>query len=177
MRTQGNRWSVAAFVMLTLAVLANPAWAQRAPARQNQTARQQLASADIERLFDAYTVMQAQEALALDGELLARFLPKLKALQDTRRRLDAERQRMTNRLSRVLASVPPVGEAALRDELKSLDDFDGRAAAETRAASEALAQTLDLRRRAKFRVFEWQMERRKLELVLRARGASAGQVQ
>jgi len=36
-------------------------------------------------------------------------------------------------------------------------------------ADDAIDQLLDIRQQAKFRIFEEQMERRKLELVMRAR--------
>ena len=41
-----------------------------------------------------------------------------------------------------------------------------------RKAYEAIDQVLDLRQQAQFRVFEELMERRKLELVMRARQAN-----
>jgi hypothetical protein len=177
MRTQANRWLAGAFVMVTLIALATPAWAQRGQMRQGQGPRQQLGPMEIQRLFDAYTVMQAQEALELNDEMFARFLPRLTALQETRRRLLQERQRMINRLSRALESAPTADDVTLKEQLQALDGFDTRATAETRAAYEAVASTLDTRRQAQFRVFESQMERRKLELVLRARRAEGGPLQ
>ena len=53
----------------------------------------------------------------------------------------------------------------IRDRLKSLDEIEGRLAADLRKAYEAIDQILDIRQQAKFRVFEENMERRKLELV------------
>jgi hypothetical protein len=60
----------------------------------------------------------------------------------------------------------------LRDSLKQLQDIDARGEADALKAYEAIDQVLDLRQQAKFRVFEEQMERRKLELVTRARQAN-----
>jgi hypothetical protein len=60
----------------------------------------------------------------------------------------------------------------LRDALKQLQEIDSRGEADARKAYEAIDQVLDLRQQAKFRVFEEQMERRKLELVTRARQAN-----
>jgi hypothetical protein len=60
----------------------------------------------------------------------------------------------------------------LRDALKQLQDIDTRGEADALKAYEAIDQVLDLRQQAKFRVFEEQMERRKLELVTRARQAN-----
>jgi hypothetical protein len=63
-------------------------------------------------------------------------------------------------------------EGMLRDALKQLQEIDSRGEADARKAYEAIDQILDLRQQAKFRVFEEQMERRKLELVTRARQAN-----
>jgi hypothetical protein len=60
----------------------------------------------------------------------------------------------------------------IKASLKLLQDIDDRAATDTRKAFEAVDQALDLRQQAKFRIFEEQMERRKLELVTRARQAN-----
>ena len=60
-------------------------------------------------------------------------------------------------------------DAALRDGLKALQDLDARIVVDIRKAYEAIDQVLDLRQQARFRVFEEQMERRKIELVTRAR--------
>ena len=60
-------------------------------------------------------------------------------------------------------------DAPLRDGLKALQDLDARTAAETRKAYEGIDQVLDVRQQVRFRVFEEQMERRKIELVTRAR--------
>jgi hypothetical protein len=174
MRTRGYGWLIGALVVAGLA-LAAPARAQGGQMRQGPM-RQKMGSMEIQRLFDAYAVLQAQEALELDDEAFARFLPKLKALQETRRRIDVERLRTMSQLLRSLASTPRADDAALKDQVKALDDLDVRATAEVRVASDAIMQLLDPRRQAQFRVFEWQMERRKLELVSRARRNEAGRM-
>ena len=67
--------------------------------------------------------------------------------------------------------MPPDGDegAGARERLQELQDLEGRAAAELRRAYDDLDQLLDVRRQARFRVFEQNMERRKLQLMLRAR--------
>jgi hypothetical protein len=55
-----------------------------------------------------------------------------------------------------------------------LDEADARTQAELRKAYEAINQVLDVRQQARFRVFEENMERRKLELVTKARQAGRG---
>jgi hypothetical protein len=63
-------------------------------------------------------------------------------------------------------------EAVLAERLKTLQDLDGRAADDVKKAYEAIDQVLNVLQQAKFRVFEENMERRKLDLVTRARQAN-----
>jgi len=60
-------------------------------------------------------------------------------------------------------------DAALGEKLRQLRAFDDQAAADLRRAYEAIDQVLDVRQQARFRVFEDQIERRKVELLMRAR--------
>jgi hypothetical protein len=153
----------------------------RPEARQGQARSAQQADrleiAELQRLFDAYMVMQAQEALQLDDTQFGQFLPKLKALQDTRRRNEQARNQLVGELVRLTApSAVTVDEAAVRERLRALQELESRSAAELRRAYDTIDQQLDVRRQARFRVFEQNMERRKLQLMLRARRGAAGQV-
>jgi hypothetical protein len=60
-------------------------------------------------------------------------------------------------------------DSAIRERLAALQELDSRSAAENRKAQTELDALLDPRQQARFRVFEEQVERRKLELMLRAR--------
>lgn len=129
--------------------------------------------AELQRLFDAYFVLQAQDALQVDDGQFAQFLPRIKFLQDTRRRNEQMRHQAVADLARLIAPGQSVDEAPLREKLRALQDLDGRSAVELRRAYEALDQILDARQQARFRVFEQNMERRKFDLMLRARRADA----
>jgi hypothetical protein len=74
-------------------------------------------------------------------------------------------------IRRLLTDTPP-DETQLKDRLKALQDLDARSQDDVRKAFEGLDQVLDVTQQAKFRIFEEQMERRKLELVMRARQAN-----
>lgn len=130
-----------------------------------------LRPAEIQRLFDAYFVMEAQQALGLSDAQYAPFLTKLRALQETRRRYLASRAALLLDLGRLTAprAVRPVDDTAIRAQLIALQELESRSAAETRRAYGDLDTLLDARQQARFRVFEDQLERRKLELMLRAR--------
>lgn len=191
--TQRPGLSGALAVLVALA-LTGAAWAAQDPppsggaagarvrpeARQGQARAGQQADrleiAELQRLFDAYMVMQAQEALQLDDAQFGLFLPKLKALQETRRRNEVARAQLVAELGRMTApGAAAFDEPAVKERLRSLQDLESRAAADVRRAYDAIDQQLDVRRQARFRVFEQNMERRKLQLMLRARRGTATQ--
>lgn len=126
--------------------------------------------AEIQRLFDAYVVMQAQEALQLDDAQFSRFLPQMRALQDARRRRIAERARRLDDL-RQQSDAGRVDDAQARAALRALEDWMARSEADVRRATAAVDAVLDPRQQLRFRVFEEMMDRRKLDLVARARQA------
>jgi hypothetical protein len=132
--------------------------------------RADLRPAEIQRLFDAYLVMEAQQALGLTDQQYGPFLTRLKALQDVRRRHQTARARMLLELGRLSGPrVAAADEAALKERLAALQELESRSAAESRMAYADLDALLDPRQQARFRVFEDQIERRKIELMLRAR--------
>jgi len=158
--------------------------AQGAPQRQGRQGRQPLQGgqtapeneppgvtpAEIQRMFDAYALVQAQDQLRMSDDLYSRFLLRYKALQDIRRRSLQEHTRIVTELRRLLTDRQP-NEALLKAQIEALDDVDTRTSAELKKAYEGVDELLDVKQRAGFRVFEELMERRKLELITRARGA------
>jgi hypothetical protein len=130
-----------------------------------------LAPGEVQRLLDAYALVQAQDFLGLSDDQYARFLGRLKTLQETRRRNEQARLRLLQEMLRMTNARAAVREGDLRDRLKALQDLETRASGELRKAYEGIDDVLDIRQQARFRVFEEQMERRKLELLMRARNA------
>ncbi len=123
---------------------------------------------EVGKLFDAYAVVQAQEQLGLDEEQFGRFVPRFTALLEVRRRQSQARMRLLNQLGRLVRDAP-TDEAALREQLRALDDHDASSEIEVRKASDAATALLTPVQLARFRVFEAQMERRKVDLMMRAR--------
>jgi hypothetical protein len=133
-----------------------------------------LAPAEIQRLFDAYVIRQAQQALALTDSQYPEFVSRLRALQELRRQNQRARRQAVAELARLSnRRTEPVGETAIREQMKVLEDLDATAAADLRRAYDEIDQVLDLRQQARFRVFEDQVERRKLELLLQVRRPAA----
>ncbi len=127
--------------------------------------------AEIQRMFDAYALLQAQEQLKIGDDQYTQFLTRFKALQDVRRKSLQERARIVQELRRLMNDGQP-DEAQIKERLKLLDEVEAREVIDTKRAYEAINQVLDVRQQARFRIFEEVMERRKLELVTRARLAN-----
>jgi len=128
--------------------------------------------AQVQQLFDAMLVMQSQEALSLTEQQYGQFLTRLRVLQETRRKNQQERARLINdlqRLTNVRKQGGAVNEGELKERLNSLHEVEARSAADMRKAYDSIDEVLDAYQQARFRVFEEQIERRKLELIMRAR--------
>lgn len=165
----------ASFVFLIAASIAAPAAAAQ---RQQAFDRAQAAPApppaisagEVQRLYDAYALVRAQEALQLSDEQYGRFVTRLKSLQDARRRHQQARNQVLQDLRRLTNPQTGSGdEAAIREKLTALRAEDERDAAELRKAIDGIDEVLDVRQRARFRLFEERLEQRKLELLMRAR--------
>ena len=126
---------------------------------------------EIQRLFDAYLVMEAQQALSLTDQQYPQFLTRLRGLQETRRRNQQERNQLMAQLQRMTNPRLPnrVDDAQVKERLTALQELESRNAAEMRKAYNGLDEVLDVHQQARFRVFEEQFERRKIELLMRAR--------
>lgn len=168
--------------VLAVTLLAPPsaAWAQgRSPqARQGEGELPALTPIEILNMLDAYALVQAQNALNLSDNQYGEFVSRLKKLQETRRRLQQARNGLLGELRRLTGpGVQQLDEAAVRDRLRQLRELDARTAIEMKTAYDALEEVLDLRQQARFRIFEETIERRKLDLLMRARRNAGGRGQ
>src|SRR3977135_2703791 len=113
-------------LMVSMAVLLGGSIDARAQARSGGTADEPTVTPfELQRLFDSYALLQAQEQLKINDEQYTRFLPRFKALQDARRQALQQRTRVLNDVRRLLAEVPS-DDALLKDRLKQLQDIEGR---------------------------------------------------
>lgn len=129
-----------------------------------------ISAGQVQRWFEAFTVLQAQEALELSEAQYGRFVTRLKALQDARRKHQLARNQIMGDLRRL--TNPQGGgndEASLAERLKALRDEDDRTAIDVKKAYEGVDETLDIRQQARFRIFEERMEQQKLELLMKTR--------
>jgi len=140
----------------------------RGPGRGSGTDSPGVSPGEVQRMFDGYALMQAQEQLNIGDEQFAKFMPRFKALQDARRKTQGERTRIIIEL-RQLAAAASTDEAQIKAKLRALQDMDARTADELRKSYESIDQVLNVQQQAQFRVFEEVMERRKLDMISRAR--------
>lgn len=131
----------------------------------------------LQELFDAFVLVQAQRILQLTDDEYQRFFPAMKRLQDLRRDHTQQRIRLLNELRRAAPLRPgpnqrdvvSADEATLTALLRRFDENEARQADEVREARKVLDSTLGVRQRAAFRLFEEDMERQKIDFITRAR--------
>ena len=124
--------------------------------------------AEVQRLFEAYELVRAQEMLDLSDEQYPQFVVRLKALQDARRQGMQGRQRRLRQLQQ-MAGQPSADDAGLSDGLAALKRHESETAEAEGRAVDALDEILNPRQQVRFRMFEQAMERRRLDLLMRAR--------
>lgn len=147
-----------------------PGAAAQAPAeRADRPAAQGISNPELIRMLDTYALVQAQDALQLSDSQYGQFVTRLKKLQETRRTNTQRRHRILQQLRVLTARDAVADERAVREQLDALHAHDATAADQMRRAYQSLDEVLDARQQARFRVFEEQMERRKLDLLMRAR--------
>lgn len=130
-----------------------------------------LSDAELAAALDAYALVQARQWLALADDQYRVFAARLKRLQEARRRNQRVRHRLVLELRKLVGNraAPGADEASITAQLAALREHDDRSAAELRQAYDALDEVLDVRQQARFRLFEEQIELRKLDLMMRAR--------
>ena len=94
-----------------------------------------ISAGQIQKWFEAFTVLQAQEALQLSETQYGRFVTRFKTLQDARRKHMVARNQIMGDLRKL--TNPQTGsndEAAIVERLKALREEDDRAAADLKRA-------------------------------------------
>ena len=141
------------------------------PAGRGELEGDALPDAALADMLDTYAIVRAQTELTIADDKYGTFAARLKKLQNVRRRNQRQRQQLVRELFRMAGPRAPVpaDETAIRNQLTALRVHDEQAAVELRQAYDALDEVLDTRQQARFRMFEEQIERRKLDLLVRAR--------
>jgi len=124
---------------------------------------------EVQRLFDAFELVRAQEMLSLSARQYPQFVAKLKALQDARRVNQQQRNRMLRDLRQLSNLRETNNDEELAKKFKELILFDQKAAETLVFTYGEIDEVLDLRQRVRFRLFERTMERRRLDLLMSVR--------
>ena len=127
----------------------------------------------LQSWIDTFAVVQAERDLQLTGDQYATFIVRLRKLQDVRRRHQMEKGRLMRELNQLLNGSDGRDEAILA-HVKSLDDLSQRSAGELKQAYSELDSGLTPWQRGRYRMFEEQLERRKLDLLSKINTAPAG---
>ena len=129
-----KRWLIVVTTSLAVTLGGGVAFGQQAPAPPpggDETPN--VSPLEIQRMFDAYALVQAQDRLKLSDEQFPQFLARFKALQEVRRRLQIERMRALRELNR-LSQTEKVEDSAFKDQLRVLQEIESRTSAEVRKA-------------------------------------------
>ena len=181
-----TRFRVLAVLAIAITCVVTSAAAQEGQ-RRSRAAQDPQAAADettlstkdsiaLANALDQFAMVQAQRTLELNESQYAQFVPLLRELQQLKRRNFQARNRLLQELRRQVrgrGGQPEADDATLTATLQKLRENEERAASELKAAYDALDAVMTPRQRARFRLFEEQIEGRKLELLLNARTRAA----
>jgi hypothetical protein len=171
-----------ALLVMVAALTVTDVWAQTAPPpgrpaprnaqrgmRAGGPADAPLNLQNLQNLVDAWALVEAQKFLVLSNEQYPNFVARMTRLQNTRRRHMMERRRLLAELRPLVNGPGPYQDEAISTKMKALDELNQRASQEARQAVLELDGVLSPFQRGRFRMFEEQMEVKKLEFIGRAR--------
>ena len=130
-----------------------------------------LALNQVQEMMDGAALVRAQEQLSLTDAQWTAFVPKMRDLQQLRRQHQRARNQIIQALNVATKAGSTVDEATLVAHVKSLDDLEVQMAASERSALAAIDSVLTVYQRARFRVFEENIERDKLRLLAKVLAA------
>lgn len=125
-------------------------------------------------LLDSFVLNNAQRVLQLNDSQWPAFFQRMMRLQNLQRRHRRARQRLLAELRQLIgprAQQAGIDEASVTAKTKELDDLDLKIQVDEQKALSDIDDVLQVRQRAHLRVFLENMERQKLELLIRARQA------
>jgi Spy/CpxP family protein refolding chaperone len=123
---------------------------------------------EVQQIVDGWEIATAEKTLELNDQQYVPFIQQLRKLQSGRRQQFMQRQRMLMSLRQTLNQQPAADDAAIDARLKQYDDLERRHQQELQALHASIDAVLTPRQRARFRVLQEQMERRKLEVLSKA---------
>lgn len=184
---------VGAFVIAatSVALAQEPAFQQPPPQQGRQGGRQGQAAgqpqnpnqkgepfslAYIQQMFDTMAIVEAERFLPLTAEQYPGFVQKLKRLQETKMQANRRRMKVMNELRALVSpqSMDTVPDNLIDAKLKELAAAEAEGPASIRKVEDELDATLSVRQRARLRMLEENVERRKIDFLTRVRQGGGG---
>ncbi|HEX5070373.1 MAG TPA: hypothetical protein VFV78_09180 [Vicinamibacterales bacterium] len=128
----------------------------------------------IQGYIDTWAVIQARTVLKLTDEQDANFIARLQRIQTIRRRQMQEHRRLMGELNALLVADPAGRPEDIDALVKALGDAKDAEAADLKKAYLDLDAVLTPWQRGRFRQFEDQVERMKIELLGKIKGGAGG---
>jgi hypothetical protein len=130
----------------------------------------------IQQMFDTMAIVEAERFLPLSPEQYAGFVQRLRRLQEARMQGNRRRGRVMNELRSLVGPQAPadVPDSAIEAKLKELAAADAEGYAGIHKAIDELDAGLNARQRARFRMLEENVERRKIDFLTKVRGGGPG---
>ncbi len=129
---------------------------------------------EVQQIVDGWEIATAEKTLELTDQQYVPFIQQLRKLQSGRRQQFMQRQRTLNMLRQAINQQPPADDATIDARIKQFDDLERKQQQEIQSLLAAVDSVLTPRQRARFRVLQEQMERRKLEVLSRAMRVGGG---
>jgi len=130
---------------------------------------------DVEDALDGRVLIQSQAALQLSDTQYQAFWPKMRELQKVRRQHEQRHAMLINQLNQATKpGAPLLDDATLTARVKALDDLEASTVSDERAALADVDSVLTIFQRARFRVFEENMEKEKLKLLVKVLATPGG---
>ena len=133
--------------------------------RPNAPAGRGLGPMEIQNHLDGYAIVQARTVLQLTDEQAPNFVSRYMTLQQRRRQYNQDRNRMMREMRPLVQNAGPGSDDVLVERLKALDELNSRAIEEIRKALMNVEAVLNPVQRVRFRFFEEELERKKIELL------------
>lgn len=126
----------------------------------------------IQNMFDAMAVMEAERFLPLSAEQYPVFVQKLRRLQEAKMQFNRRRTKALNELRGLVGSqaAADVPDSLIDAKLKELTTAELEGMAGVRKALDELDAGLSVRQRARYRLLEENVERRKIDFLTKVRG-------
>lgn len=168
--TRGVRTALTAVVLVGFCGAVAPVMARRQDAPSAAQKNEQISLADVEAMFDTMAVMEAERFIELTPEQFPQFVQRMKRLQEARTVHVRKHNRALAEL-RAMAN-PQTGkadEATIEGKLKEMDAIEADSQATIAKALDGVNQLLSAKQRARFRLLEDNMEKKKLDFLIKVR--------